>query len=92
MAQTDDIFEARLNRINSGAKPQSASKGARDAKLDLTRVDLKEVKIKEPQEDQSLLLPVVAVAFLLIGSAAFAMMIFVPGVTPDLLLANEIQP
>lgn len=64
MAQkTNDIFEARLQRLKDGERPGTKAKATPSY----------------PRKSQSsVLLPIVATAFLMIGGASFALMLVLP--------------
>jgi len=71
MKQAEDIFDARLKRIHGNPKAERAPKKSSTLKAKLAK------PVRRP-EQHSVLLPVFATAFLVLGASAFGTVLFLP--------------
>lgn len=72
MAMAEDIFEARLKRIHGNPKATRASSKSNSLKQP------KQPRQTRQRSQTSMLLPIAATAFLVIGATAFAAILFLP--------------
>lgn len=83
MTKSDDIFEARLRRLQDTNAKTPAKTAQRHSEPAMR------LEIKREEKDRSVLLPIAAVALLLCGGAAFATMLFIPDPAAGQLAASD---